>query len=72
MSRPIQARIDLAAPPSSFPLPVYARLQDASGQPYLLVKASPPDLAASGHPYQVLDDDAAGRGHRPRRCKSER
>ena len=52
------ARIDTAAA-SLPPLPVYARLQDAAGQPYLLVKASSADLTASGCTYQLLDDNAA-------------
>ena len=50
-------RIDL---PESVPvvsLPVYARLQDAFGQAYVLVKATADELEISGWSYQTLDSD---------------
>jgi PKD repeat protein len=41
-------------------LPVYAHLQDGSGQEYVLVIAAPTDLENSGYPYQVIDQYQEG------------
>jgi len=49
------ARIDVTGAPESLGLPVYAHLQDASGQDYALVVAPPEQLATSGFAYRALD-----------------
>ena len=51
------ARIEVPGPAVSFPLPVYAQLQDAAGGFYLLVKATVSELDTSGHAFAVLDSD---------------
>jgi uncharacterized repeat protein (TIGR01451 family) len=56
----ILARVNLGGPWTEIGLPVYAELQDASGQAYTLVLASAGRLAASGQPYQVLDGQVSG------------
>ena len=55
----ILARIDVSGPVSFFPLPVFAQLQDATGQFYLLVEGTSANLAQSGQTFQILDPDAA-------------
>jgi hypothetical protein len=52
------ARIDVSAARESVSLPVHARLQDASGQAYVLVKATADALAQAGAKYAVLDTGA--------------
>ena len=51
------ARVNTHGPISSCPLPTFAHLQDASGQEYVLVKATADELDGSGWSYQVLDTD---------------
>lgn len=58
---PSLARIDLDGPLTSFPLRVHAHLRDASGAEYVLVSATPAELAAAGYPHRVLAADAAPR-----------
>ena len=52
------ARVDAPGPIASFPLPAFARLQDASGQPYALVQATADQLNQSGWTFQILDSGA--------------
>ena len=54
------ARINLPELPASCPLPVFAWLQDAAGQGYVLVKATAAELAASGLAGKVLDENVEG------------
>lgn len=54
----ILARMDISGPVSSFPLPSYAQLQDATGQFYLLIEDTSANLAQSGQTFQILDPDA--------------
>ena len=56
---PRLARIDVPGPIATFPLPVFAQLQDAAGQDYVLVRAADADLAQSGWSFRVLDSAAA-------------
>ena len=55
---PVLARIDVPGPVSSCPLPVHAQLRDASGQDYILVKASASELETCGWSHRILDADA--------------
>ena len=52
------ARVDAPGSTSSFPLSIYAKLQDADGQDYVLVKATDEELDGVGQSHQVLDSDA--------------
>ena len=52
------ARIDVSGSAASVALPVYARLQDASGQEYVLVKATAAGLESSGWAFRTLDAGA--------------
>mgnify|MGYP001765156158 CR=1 FL=1 len=56
---PLLARIDVPGPLASFPLPVFAQLQDATGQDYVLVVAAAGDLQACGWNFRTLDAEAA-------------
>ncbi len=51
------ARVDAPESVAAFPLPIYAHLQDISGQEYVLVKATADELANRGWTHQVLDAD---------------
>ena len=55
---PVLAQIVLAGPVDRLDLPVYACLQDAAGQDYVLVIAPRNQLDRAGWPYRVLDADA--------------
>ncbi len=51
----VLARINLARPVTELSLPVYARLQDVSGQDYVLAVTGKNELKQSGWTYQILD-----------------
>lgn len=51
----VLARVDVNGAPEALGLPVYAHLQDAAGQAYALVIASPAQLALSRRNYKTLD-----------------
>jgi hypothetical protein len=54
----VLARVELAGPVESFPLPAYAFLRDASGKDYLLVIGAESQLRQTGWPWRVLDQNA--------------
>jgi hypothetical protein len=54
----VLARVELAGPVDSFPLPAHAFLQDASGKDYLLVIGAETQLRQTGWPWRVLDQNA--------------
>ena len=51
------ARVDGPGSPPSLSFSVYARLQDAAGREYVLVKATPDELDRCGRSYRTLDSD---------------
>ncbi len=53
-SLPQWARVNVSGSVSDVPLPVFAHVQDPSGQAYAWVKATEEDLARSGVSYQVV------------------
>ncbi|MFH0880210.1 MAG: M28 family metallopeptidase [Lentisphaerota bacterium] len=48
-------RVNISGSVSQFPLPVYSHVQDASGQDYVLVKATAAELKSSALAVQILD-----------------
>ena len=52
------ARVDATGTTSSFPLSIYAQLQDAVGRDYVLVKATAGELDGLEQGHEVLDADA--------------
>jgi hypothetical protein len=54
----VLARVELAGPVESFPLPVHAFLRDGSGKDYLLVIGTEAQLRQTGWPWRVLDQNA--------------
>ena len=54
----VLARVDVVGSLAKLDLPVYACLQDAAGQGYVLVVATEPLLARAGWPYAILEANA--------------
>ena len=54
----VLARVELAGPVESFPLPAHAFLQDSAGKDYLLVIGTGTQLRQTGWPWRVLDQNA--------------
>jgi hypothetical protein len=54
----VLARVELAGPVESFPLPAHAFLQDSAGKDYLLVIGTGAQLRQTGWPWRVLDQNA--------------
>jgi hypothetical protein len=52
-------RVEVKGPIQALGLPIYAHLQDASGNDYALVIAPVERVSSTGAPFQVLDDPAS-------------
>ncbi len=56
----VLARVEVTGMLNDLKLPVYAHLQDVSGQDYALVIAPQAQLDQAGAPYRILDKNAGG------------